>query len=81
MTIEQLRKIHQAQPFRPFTLRLADGNEYAVKHPEFLSFSVSGRTIVVATPDDSHEVIDLLLVASIHLGNGKNGKPRQRMRK
>lgn len=71
MTVEQLRKAHQARPFEPFTLRTADGREYPVAHNEFLSFSQSGRTIAVSTPDDSFDVLDLLLVTSIHRGNGK----------
>ncbi len=65
MTIEQLRMFHKAQPFRPFTIHLADGRSVYVAHSEFLSHSPSGRTIVVYQPDESSEVIDLLLVTSI----------------
>ncbi len=65
MTIEQLRKAHRSQPFEPFVLRTADGREFKVSHPEALSISPLGRTIVVMTPDGAHEVIDLLPVASI----------------
>ena len=61
MTVEPLRKAHQARPFEPFILRTADGREYPVVHSEFLSFSQRGRTVVVSTPDDSYEVLDLLL--------------------
>jgi hypothetical protein len=71
MTIEQLRRVHRAQPFEPFVLRTADGREFKVSHPEVLSISPVGRTIVVMTPDGAHEVLDLLLVASIHVGNGR----------
>jgi hypothetical protein len=73
MTIEQIRKSYEARPFRPFRLRLADGNEYRVAHPEFLMLSPGGRTIAVATPDDAIEIIDLLLVASLHFD-----KPQRR---
>jgi len=78
MTIEQLRNIHGARPFKPFVLRMADGNEYPVRHPEHLAYFGSGRTIAVATGEDALEVIDLLLVASIHLGNGRKGNGRRR---
>ncbi|MEE9294942.1 MAG: hypothetical protein V3W34_08295 [Phycisphaerae bacterium] len=73
MTIDQLRKVHQATPFRPFTLQIADGNEVHVPHPEFLWFPPQGsRTIFVATPgQEGVKIIDLLLVASIELGDGK----------
>ncbi len=80
MTIEQLKKIHASRPFKPFTVHVADGRAFAVPHPEFLSFSQSGRTIAIATPDDAHEIIDPLLVTSIHLGNGRKpgGNGRQK---
>ena len=74
MTIEQIRKAHQARPFRPFKLRTADGREYAVPHPEFLYMTPSGRTVIVADTDETVELIDLLLVASLHFDDG----PRRR---
>lgn len=65
MTTEQLRRMHQAQPFQPFTIRMADGNSYHVPHREFLSISPSGRTIIVYHDDDSASIIDLLLVTEL----------------
>jgi hypothetical protein len=77
MTIEQLRKVHTARPFRPFTLKLADGSRVQVRHPEFLSHSPSGRTVVVFGNGESFEVIDLLLVASIEVKKARRGRARQ----
>jgi hypothetical protein len=71
MTIEQLRKAHQARPFKPFVLRTADGREYRVPHPEVLLITPSGRTVIVADTDDTVELIDLLLVASLHFNNAR----------
>jgi hypothetical protein len=72
VTLEQLRRLHRAEPFRPFLLRTADGREFSVSHPEVLAISPAGRTIVVMTPDGAHETIDLLLVASIHTSDGES---------
>jgi hypothetical protein len=80
MTIEQLRALHQAQPFRPFTIHLADGRALFVSHREFLMQSQSGRTAYVATPDDTFEVVDLLLITSLAVGPQNattNGQPPQ----
>ena len=71
MRVEDLRKIHQTRPFQPFKLRVADGREYPVEHPEFLLIPGSGRSIVLWTPDDVFETIDVLMITSIHCGNGK----------
>jgi hypothetical protein len=65
MTVEQLRILHQARPFRPFTIRMADGSSHHVPHSEFLSQSPSGRTIIVHRPDDTYSVVDLLLVTEL----------------
>ncbi len=75
MTIEQIRKAHQAQPFKPFTLRTGGGREYKVPHPDFLFIFPSGRTILVADTDGAGELIDLLLVESLHFENGRKRRP------
>ena len=75
MTTEQLRKMHQARPFQPFDIHLADGRSLPVKHPEFLSFSQSGRTIGVGVDEGTIEVVDLLLVTS--LKPKANGRPHR----
>ncbi|MBW3600750.1 MAG: hypothetical protein KY475_26230 [Planctomycetes bacterium] len=79
MTIEQLQSVHKAQPFRPFTLHLAEGRELHVPHREFLSHSPSGRTVIVFEPDESFSIVDLLLVTRIQIQqNGAAGKSRKK---
>lgn len=65
MTIEQIRKMHQAQPFKPFDIHMGDGRSVPVEHPEVLAITPSGRTIGVGLADGTVEIIDLLLVTSI----------------
>jgi len=81
MTVEQLREVLAARPFRPFTLELADGNKVRVKSSEFVMPSKSGRTIAVAISEDAFRIIDLLLVVSIHVGNGHSPRSRYRRRR
>jgi hypothetical protein len=77
MTIEQLKKFHQAQPFLPFTLQMCDGRSLYVPHPEFLSHSPSGRTVVIHQSDDNFSIVDLLLVNQLEIqrstSSGSNG--------
>ena len=42
MTVEQIRKLHQAQPFKPLMLHLGDGRSFTVRHPETLAILGSG---------------------------------------
>ena len=65
VTIDQFRKMLMAQPFQPFTLHLADGRQLHVPHREFASHVPSGRTVFIAQPDDTFEIIDLLLVVGL----------------
>jgi hypothetical protein len=74
MTVEQLRQVHQARPFRPFTLHVADGRSFRVEHPDFLSRSPSGRTVIVHGADDRFDVLDLLLVTGIEVHPDRSGR-------
>ena len=78
MTIEQLRNAYQATPFQPFTLHLADGRQIPVLSREFILAFPSGRTIAVCQPDDSMNIIDLLLVTDLEFKRSTNGAGRRR---
>lgn len=78
MTIDQIRKLHQAKPFQPFDIHLADGRAFPVEHPEFLALTPPGRTVVLGLADGTFEFIDLLLVTTLKLRS--NGSPRRRGR-
>ena len=78
MTIEQLREAHQARPFKPFRICLADGREIKVPHPEFLLAPPgASRTFVVATSSETYKVIDLLLVTSLDFDGAGRGRRRK----
>ena len=73
MTIQQIRHLYDAQPFRPFVLHLADGRAIPVQHREFLAAAPSGRTLIVYQSDDSFNIVDLLLVTDLEVRS--NGQP------
>jgi hypothetical protein len=78
MTIEQIRNFYNAQPFQPFTIHLADGRGIPVMHREFMASAPSGRTVTVYQPDDTMNVIDLLLVTDVEAKPKANGSSRRR---
>jgi hypothetical protein len=67
MTTEQLRSAIRSTPFRPFTIRMADGRTFSIAHPDFLSMSPAGRTVVIYHPDDSASIVDLMLMTELEL--------------
>jgi hypothetical protein len=78
MTLEQLRRHHQAQPFQPFDIHLADGRTLAVPHPELLAIVPPGRTCLVAQDNGDVETVDLLLVTTLTKhGNGQGTRRRK----
>jgi len=79
MTIDRIRNLYDDQPFQPFIIHLADGRQVTVHHREFMLTVPSGRTIVVCQPDDTLNIIDLLLVTDLELKPTANG-PRRRRR-
>jgi hypothetical protein len=68
VTIEQLRNAHQTRPFRPFTIHVADGRSFFVRHPDYLSHSPTGRTIIVYGENENFSIVDLLLVTELEFG-------------
>ncbi len=78
MTIDRLRKTLRSQPFRPFKLHMGDGRSLSVPHQDFVWIPPEGsRTLIVSTGGDDIEIVDLMLVTSIEVGDGaRRRKPR-----
>lgn len=80
MTIEQMRGVYDATPFQPFVIHLADGRAVPVHHRDFIMAVPSGRTLFVCQPDDTVNIIDLLLVTDLELQPATNGAQKRRKR-
>ena len=78
MTINEIRRFFNVQPFQPFTIFLADGRQFPVVSREFVALSPLGRTMVVYQSDGMFDVIDLLLVTSLKASVHGNGSPKRR---
>ena len=71
MTIEKIRELCHAEPFRPFKIHFPDGRNIGVQHPDFVALSPTGRMISVFQPDGSESLIDLMLVSDITIKEGR----------
>ncbi len=65
MRISEIRETLRKQPFRPFTIHLAEGREFPIDHVDFLLISRSERSIVVADLQGGYEIIDPVMVTSL----------------
>jgi hypothetical protein len=78
MDTKEIRKAVRKHPFQPFTLRMNDGREFYIPHPEYVAV---GRDVVVIVDIEDEETttwVEPLLIASMHAGkprkSPKNGK-------
>ena len=74
MTTDQFRATLHQVPFRPFTIRMADGRSFDVAHRDFVAQSPTGRTAIVFQSDESYSVLDLLLMSELEV-HPANGRP------
>ena len=55
---------------------MANGRNLDVHHPDFVARARTGRCVIVYKLDDTFEVVDLLLVASLEVLNGQSAQNR-----
>jgi len=67
MTIDKIRELCHAEPFRPFKLHFPDGRNIGVQHPDFVALSPVGRFISVYQSNGSESIIDLMLVSDVSI--------------
>ena len=82
MKMDEIQKAHQARPFRPFAIHMADGRVLTIPHNEFLAYNPEGDSLVAYQPGDSFSVLDLALITELEMlpasgkskGRGKKGR-------
>ncbi len=66
MDITAIREAMHAQPFRPFSLRLADGRELTIRHPDFIAIAPNEWSVSVYYSDDSRmSVLEPQMIVSV----------------
>jgi hypothetical protein len=78
MVIESIREFNRAVPFKPYEIRMASGECYSVKHPDYASVSPRGSFVIVFGKNDHPYHLSALLIESATPRNGhhrgKSGK-------
>ena len=76
MTVQAIKALLEKTPFAPFNLITASGKSYRVKHPDFITFSPSGRTCnVYASDGEFYTTLDVLTVTEV--GPERRGERRR----
>ena len=73
MDTNTIREAIRRQPFKPFTLRMTDGREYFIPHPEYVA--VSRRVVmVIHSVTEAGIYLEPVLIASLQY-DGEMPKP------
>ncbi|MGO9596728.1 MAG: hypothetical protein ACLP7Q_01755 [Isosphaeraceae bacterium] len=70
MRIEELKKAKDQRPFRPFMIRMADGREVDVRHPDAVAWYEDAPRVAICATKDGWEVIEVGLVTSLAMTHG-----------
>ena len=71
----RIRELLQERPFQPFVIRMADGREYRIDHPDYvLAAATDVPQITIEEPDGTQHFLSALLVTSIERV-ARNGAP------
>jgi hypothetical protein len=73
-TRDQVRTAMRAQPFRPFAIKLADGRQFRIDHPEFIAVSPNGREMVIYD-DEGMSLIEMLMVVEVRMTRSPEQAP------
>jgi hypothetical protein len=66
----RIRELLRAQPFMPFVIRMADGRDYRIEHPDFVLAAASDvPQITIEEPDGRQHFLSALLVTSVERGS------------
>ena len=62
----RIRQFLHATPFQPFVIRMADGREYRVDHPDFVLAAASDvPQVILEEPDGTVHFLSVLLITSV----------------
>ncbi len=67
MSIEELRKVSRAVPFRPFTVRTSEGDGLHVPHPDFLFIPPLGETVILVDQKGGLNLLDATHITKVEI--------------
>jgi len=68
MSANELRRLLNAVPFRPFTVLLPSDKPFKIPHPDFALVTPNGRTLIVAQEQsDAVDILDVPLITRVNV--------------
>ena len=76
MKLEDIRANYEKRPFRSFIIRIKDGEQVIVDHPELMVVGDEDELVIVYRPGEGVRVIDADAITQLHITPA--AKPRRR---
>ena len=71
MTLQILKEMRDAAPFKPFEIHLSNGRALRVATPDHLFFMPNGKEFLVVLPDGGFRFVDATQVVSTGRNSAK----------
>ncbi len=65
MTTEAIKTAVQSRPFRPLTVRLANGLQIQIQSEEHVAVHPDGKTFIIFEPNGGYRIVDIPLVTDL----------------
>lgn len=71
MISDALKEFAARRPFVPFTIHMADGRAFEIRHPEAVIVAPGGSTAVAYIDDDAIRIIQLVMATAVENAAGE----------
>ena len=65
MTTEAIRTAVQSRPFRPFSVRLANGLQIQIQSQDYVAVHPDGKTFIIFEEAGGYRIVDIPLVMDL----------------
>jgi hypothetical protein len=65
--LDEIKRVKDQRPFQPFLIRMADGREIRMSHPDAIFWDVESPRMAFAISKGEHHWIEVALITSLVL--------------
>jgi hypothetical protein len=62
---DEVRRLMNAEPFVPFFVRISDGKQYRVKHPDYVAISPKGGRVSLYDDEETTTTLSALHIVGV----------------
>jgi len=62
---DTIRMFMNAEPFVPFFIKTSDGNQYRVRHPDYVAISPKGGRVTVYADEETGTMLTALHIVAV----------------